>query len=364
MPCGRRRGEGEAPVLPDGDRALGRAARPAVGQRITVTVGTDHRAAHHTRRVGTAHTDGRGRGLVDRGHRHGDRRGARITPGAEKAEGQQVQQSGETVNGETAGGIADRDFEGLRDAHVRGRPLRGVGVVPVGVDHHHAVDGFAHDRVGQDRTVRIVGIERAADHPGRPLALLNRAQRRGLVEEERQNRVDGGLRGRHRGRRHRRRRRLRRARPPRDGQHGPTQCRLHRSRGHRARQQIRHRLCRPGDGRRRGRDRRRLGGGRARRHRRRHRRLRYSVGLSGDRDRFSRGADYPRRRRETGARGVQRPAGRGRRGVVAIGFRSNRTGPPDRRALDRRRRCRRFRDRLGGGPPVGSLPGPGGRSGR
>ncbi len=146
---------------------------------------TGHHSGH---RAGAGHRESTGRRIVGRtgrDHRDRHRAGAGIAAGTEQAEGEQVEQPGQSVDGETAGGIADGDPEGIDHPGGGRRGLRGVGPTAVGVHLRAAVNRPLGHGEGQPGTVRIDGAERTGHHAGGALGQLCGVQPGGLVVEQR-----------------------------------------------------------------------------------------------------------------------------------------------------------------------------------
>ena len=186
----RRRGRavGELPCGGDDHAAVCCRRRTAVGQCIAVVVAADHRTAHGTgQRVGGGDGGGAGGGVIGRpdsndGHRH--RAGAGVSASPDQAEGEQVDQAGQTMDRESAGSVAHRDLEGVGDPGQGRLRAGGVDVATVVVDHGGSVHGRSRDREGQYRAVGVDGVEVAGDDARRALCELSRVQPRCLVVEE------------------------------------------------------------------------------------------------------------------------------------------------------------------------------------
>ena len=178
------RGVGEPTIGVNHHAALGGGRRPAIGQDITISIGSGDRASHHpcggirsAYRRSPGHRVGVGR--TDR-HSHHRSRGTAKTIG--HGHGEAVGEIGSlsTIPG---GGMASRG-------------CRGVGEPTIGVDHHAALRGGGRTTEGQGVTISISGRHSSDDHTRRSIrGSHNRGPRhRGSVDRTDRN-VDSGGRG-------------------------------------------------------------------------------------------------------------------------------------------------------------------------
>ena len=163
----------------DAHAALARRRWCAVGQGVTVSVGGAHTAAHHTRhRVRRSHHRcAHHRRAISRGEwRDRDRHGAggRVSATSEQTEGKQIDQPGHTVDGETAGGIADGHPKRVGATGRHGR-IRCVAPTAVHADRRDASGGVGGDRVAQPGAVGVDSVELSGNDTGGALRGLGRA---------------------------------------------------------------------------------------------------------------------------------------------------------------------------------------------